>query len=72
VTENKKVSVKLGCSPLLFLAAALILMILKLTAYPAISWWTVVAVAIFPILLSIVFMGMVFSVVILVALFGKR
>lgn len=44
-----------------FMAAALTLLILKLTAYPTISWWIILTVAFFPFLF-------VFSIIAIVAI----
>jgi hypothetical protein len=47
--SDSNVAVKAGGSGLsLFTLAALILLVLKLTAYPAISWWWVFGVFLFP------------------------
>ena len=37
----------------IFIAAGLTLLILKLTAYPTISWWIILTVGFFPLLFAI-------------------
>lgn len=43
----------------IFLVAALTLLVLKLTAYPAISWWIIFVVGFFPFLFSLSLIALV-------------
>lgn len=53
----------------IFTAAALVLLILKLTAYPTISWWVILGVWLFPVLLALTVVGIVLSVAAVFVLF---
>lgn len=45
-----------------FTAAALVLLILKFTAYPTISWWLVFGVWFAPFLIGLAFLGLIIGV----------
>lgn len=52
-----------------FTAAALVLLILKFTAYPAISWWLIFGVWLAPFLIGLTFLGIIFGIFIIAAIF---
>jgi hypothetical protein len=60
----------------IFAIAALILLILKFTAYPAISWWLIFGVFVFPIAIIGAFISILFIitlfVLLLVLIFGGK
>lgn len=45
-----------------FTVAALVLLILKLTAFPAISWWWIIGVWLFPLILALSILGVILAI----------
>lgn len=59
-------TVKVNLPIPIFLVAGLTLLVLKLSAFPAISWWWVIGVGLFPLFVGLTFLG----IVLLIALFA--